>query len=131
MTQHSRLQRHQGGAGLHRALGSAYIGGRTIKRGEIIGKRVGERPKDDAEHFLLCPACNGWIDCRDLGQVLEHAGPYRIPDRIRQIEARSQNISRQYVPLEHLSIARHASSYLGSVDATDEKAARRHRGIWH
>jgi DNA-binding protein H-NS len=24
---------------------------------------------------IPCPACGGWIDCRDLGQVFEHNGP--------------------------------------------------------
>jgi hypothetical protein len=28
----------------------------TITRGEIIGKRVGEQPKDEAEHFIQCAA---------------------------------------------------------------------------
>jgi hypothetical protein len=51
----------------------------TIRRGEIIGKRFGEQPKDEAEHFILCPACDGWIDCRDLGQVFEHTGPLPHP----------------------------------------------------
>jgi hypothetical protein len=47
----------------------------TIPRGKYIGKRVGDQPKDEAEHFIRCPACQGWIDCRDLGQVFEHEGP--------------------------------------------------------
>jgi hypothetical protein len=21
------------------------------------------RPKDEAEHFIKCPTCGGWIDC--------------------------------------------------------------------
>ena len=29
----------------------------------------------DERHFIRCPACGGWIDCRDLGQVFEHEGP--------------------------------------------------------
>jgi hypothetical protein len=47
----------------------------AIKRGEFVGKRADEQPNGEAEHFIRCPACNGWIDMRDLGQVFEHAGP--------------------------------------------------------
>jgi hypothetical protein len=25
----------------------------------------------EAEHFMRCPSCGGWIDCRDLGQVFD------------------------------------------------------------
>jgi len=53
----------------------------AIKRGEIIGRLVGQEPKDEAEHFMLCPDCNGLFDCRDLGQVLEHAGPLPHPSQ--------------------------------------------------
>jgi hypothetical protein len=45
-----------------------------IPRGRYIGKRVGDPPKDEAEHFIRWPLCGGWIDCRDLGQVFEHEG---------------------------------------------------------
>jgi hypothetical protein len=50
-----------------------------IPRGKYIGERVGEPPAGDAEHFIKCEACGGWIDCRDLGQVLEHEGPLPHP----------------------------------------------------
>jgi hypothetical protein len=33
----------------------------------------------EQEHFIKCPACGGWIDCRDLGQVFEHEGPLPHP----------------------------------------------------
>jgi hypothetical protein len=46
----------------------------TIPRGTYIGRPVGEPPKDEAEHYIRCPGCGGWIDCRDLGQALAHAG---------------------------------------------------------
>ena len=36
-------------------------------------------PKDEAEHFIRCPACGGWIDCRDFAQVFEHEGPIPHP----------------------------------------------------
>jgi hypothetical protein len=40
----------------------------------ISGGPIGEQPKDEAEHFIRCRACGGWIECRDLGQVFEHEG---------------------------------------------------------
>ena len=51
----------------------------VIPRGKYIGRHVGDPPTDEAEHFLRCPACGGWIDCRDLGQVFEHEGPSPHP----------------------------------------------------
>jgi hypothetical protein len=50
----------------------------NIPRGKIIGRRVGKQPANEAEHFVRCP-CGGWVDCRDLGQVLEHVGPLPHP----------------------------------------------------
>ena len=50
-----------------------------IPRGRYIGKRVGDPPKDEAEHFIPCPLCGGWIDCCDLGQVFEYEGPLPHP----------------------------------------------------
>jgi hypothetical protein len=46
-----------------------------LPKGQYIGKRVGEQPKDEREHFLQCSACGGWFDCRDLGDVFSHEGP--------------------------------------------------------
>jgi hypothetical protein len=40
-----------------------------IPRGKYRGKPVGTPPADEAQHFVKCPACGGWIDCRDLGAV--------------------------------------------------------------
>ena len=51
----------------------------VIPRGKYIGKRLGDPPADEAEHFIRCLACDGWIDCRDLGQVFEHEGPLPHP----------------------------------------------------
>ena len=39
---------------------------------KIIGKRRGGEPEDEREHFIRCPACGGWLDMRDLGEVLDH-----------------------------------------------------------
>jgi hypothetical protein len=50
-----------------------------IFRGKCIGRRIGDPPRDEAEHFIRCPSCGGWIDCRDLGQVFEHEGPLPHP----------------------------------------------------
>ena len=50
-----------------------------IPRGKYLGERLGEGPPSEAEHFIRCLACNGWIDCRDLGQVFEHEGPLPHP----------------------------------------------------
>ena len=50
-----------------------------IPRGTYFGRPVGEQqPNDEGEHYIRCPGCDGWIDCRDLGQVFEHEGP--LPD---------------------------------------------------
>ena len=50
-----------------------------IQRGKYLGKRLGDPPKNEAEHFIRCPACAGGIDCRDLGQVFQHEGPHPHP----------------------------------------------------
>ena len=42
-----------------------------IPRGTIFGRRVGNPPENDAEHFNHCPACDGSMDCRDLGEVFD------------------------------------------------------------
>jgi hypothetical protein len=51
----------------------------VIPHGRYIGKPLGDPPKEEADHFIRCPACNGWIDCRDLGQIFEHEGPLPHP----------------------------------------------------
>jgi len=57
----------------------------VIPRGKYIGKRLGDRPADEAEHFIRCPECDGWIDFRDLGHVFEQrrstATPWRRTNR--------------------------------------------------
>jgi hypothetical protein len=45
-----------------------------LPRGKYSGQRLCDNPTDEAEHFIRCPACGGWIDCRDLGRVFEHEG---------------------------------------------------------
>ena len=45
-----------------------------------IGRRIGDPPEDEVEHFVRCPACGGyWIDFRDLAQVFAHERPFAAP----------------------------------------------------
>jgi hypothetical protein len=44
-----------------------------------MGRPVGEPPKDEAEHYIRCPGCGAWMDCRDLGQVLAHTSDLPHP----------------------------------------------------
>jgi hypothetical protein len=46
---------------------------------KYLRERLGEGPAGEAEHFIRCPACDGWMDCRDLDQVFEHEGPLPHP----------------------------------------------------
>jgi hypothetical protein len=57
---------------------------RRLRRGEIIGQRVDRKGVTEADHFLKCPACGGWIDVRDLAQVFEHPGPLPHPAQDRE-----------------------------------------------
>jgi len=52
---------------------------RHLRRGKIIGKRVGGEPKSEADHFMKCPTCGGYFDMRDLAQVFAHDGPLPHP----------------------------------------------------
>jgi hypothetical protein len=51
----------------------------VVLRGKYFRKHLGDPPKDEAEHFIRCPTCGDWIDCRDLSQVLMHEGPLPHP----------------------------------------------------
>ena len=44
-----------------------------------VRELVGHPVADEAEHFIRCTACGGWMNCRDLGQVFEHEGPLSHP----------------------------------------------------
>jgi hypothetical protein len=37
--------------------------------------------EDEREHFIQCPICRQWIDCRELGDVMHHAEPGHAPIR--------------------------------------------------
>jgi hypothetical protein len=50
-----------------------------IRRGEIIGRPTGWVRESEADHFMQCPGCGAWIDMRDLGITLGHAGPFPHP----------------------------------------------------
>jgi hypothetical protein len=50
-----------------------------IPRGKYIGRRTSDPPKNEADHFIRCPTCGGWMGFRDLAQVFEHEGPLRWP----------------------------------------------------
>jgi hypothetical protein len=39
-----------------------------------LGRRVGDPPKDEAEHFMRCLVCGGWVDMRDLGRFSSTKG---------------------------------------------------------
>jgi len=52
-----------------------------IPRGKFLGQRQGKPSDDEAVHFIRCGMCNGWIDCRDLGQVFDHEGPLPHPEQ--------------------------------------------------
>ena len=38
---------------------------------EVIG---GPPVTSAADHFIQCPACGSWLDCRNLGDLLAHEG---------------------------------------------------------
>jgi hypothetical protein len=46
-----------------------------VPRGKYRGERIDQPAADEREHFERCPACGAWVDLRNLGQVLDHAGP--------------------------------------------------------
>jgi hypothetical protein len=52
---------------------------KPLRRGEILGEVVGRNPATEADYFVRCPDCGGYIDIRDLAQVVEHAGPLPHP----------------------------------------------------
>ena len=55
-----------------------------VPRDKYIGIPINPRTGEpvelaEEEHYQRCPACGGWIDCRDLGMVLDHEGPLPHP----------------------------------------------------
>ena len=85
-----------------------------IPRGRYLGKRLGDPPKDEADHFIRCPVCDGWIDCRDLGHVLEHEGP--LPHELSRISRSDLDRSRDIMDRE---VAPHAAVLLSLHERED------------
>ncbi len=53
-----------------------------VPRNKFLGVHVpepGEPEPHEAEHFIQCELCGGWIDCRDLETVFQHEGPLPHP----------------------------------------------------
>ncbi len=46
----------------------------VVKPGEILGHPDGWTADTEFEHYMRCPGCGLWVDMRDLGMVLDHAG---------------------------------------------------------
>jgi hypothetical protein len=36
------------------------------------GQPTGWQPQTELEHFIQCPVCGEWFDCRDLGAAMSH-----------------------------------------------------------
>jgi hypothetical protein len=53
-----------------------------IARGTILARRVGDTPKNEAERFIGCPVCGGWIDAVISGKSSSTTGPYPHRSRI-------------------------------------------------
>jgi hypothetical protein len=95
-----------------------------VKRDEsmarIRGTPAGEQSKDEADHFILCPDCNGLSDCRDLGQALEprrtfaasKAGPHEL------IRARTMPTKNRRWSIYRLRGT--PAAYVGSVESRRE-----------
>ena len=49
-----------------------------IPRGTIFGRQAGNPPKNDAEHFIRCPASRRLDGLPRFCQVFEHEGPLRL-----------------------------------------------------
>lgn len=47
--------------------------------GRDHGERVDRKPQSEAENFIQCPLCGGFVDIRYLAQVLEHEGSLPRP----------------------------------------------------
>lgn len=58
----------------------------TLPRGKYTGKRQGEEPCSEANHFYRCQECGGWVDKHDLGSVFDHepGGSHPETDKPKQ-----------------------------------------------
>ena len=86
-----------------------------IPRGRYIGKPTDGIPTTEAEHHIQWPACGGWLDCRDLAQVLAHDGRCRTRQRTNHNED-----CRALLPLAPDCIERqrraHTSQHIQVID---------------
>lgn len=39
---------------------------------KIRGKPDGWTPQTELEHFMKCPVCHEWFDCRDPANIAQH-----------------------------------------------------------
>ena len=69
-----------------------------VPRGKYIGNSLGASPGDEADHFVRCPVCDGWIDCRDLLRSSSMKARSHTLHRIDRNERRSvRNPNRRHV----------------------------------
>jgi hypothetical protein len=66
-----------------------------IPRGRHIGRRIGDPPKDEAEHFSRCPACEGWIDCRERAGWPAIFLACAAPPALRRCSRRARGLTRE------------------------------------
>jgi hypothetical protein len=54
-------------------------------RGVVIGRQITGLRLTEAERFLKCPLCGGYVDMRDLVWCEDHQGPLPHPaqDRVQ------------------------------------------------
>jgi len=52
-------------------------------RTKYRARRVSDEANDTTEHLVHCPACGGYFDLRDAGQVFDHLGPLPHPPEAR------------------------------------------------
>jgi hypothetical protein len=73
----------------------------SVPRGKYIGNRVGQPATDEAEHFIKCPGCGGWID-RPTASYLaafpgfEEIAQESLPDRLSTIVAREDEFEERF-----------------------------------
>jgi hypothetical protein len=46
---------------------------------------LNDAPKEEQKHFLFCPVCKVYLDCRDLAEVFDHIH-YPLLDKVSHDE---------------------------------------------
>jgi hypothetical protein len=59
----------------------------AIPRGKYLGKASERSAEGEAEHFIRCLACGGWMDCRDLAQVFDPKGRCRTRREVKDLQS--------------------------------------------